>query len=133
MNRPPDAPALRVLICDDNDMLRAVLAEIVGAQPDLEAVGAAADADEAVRLATRLRPDVVVLDVRFPGGGPDTARRIARSVPGTRILAFSAYGDNGTVTSMRAAGINEHLVKGASNTEFLAAVRRVGARVDDLA
>lgn len=59
---------LRVLICDDNDMLRAVLAEVVEAQPDLTLAGSAADADEAIRLAVARRPHVVVLDLRFPGG-----------------------------------------------------------------
>ncbi|KJY35978.1 hypothetical protein VR46_31260, partial [Streptomyces sp. NRRL S-444] len=58
---PPTEPSgpLRVLLCDDNDMLRAALAEVVGAQPDLALAGSAANADEAIRLATAQRPHVV--------------------------------------------------------------------------
>ncbi|WP_406179159.1 hypothetical protein [Streptomyces sp. NBC_01006] len=71
-------------------MLRAALAEVVAAQPDLTLAGSAADVDEAIRLATARQPHVVVLDVRFPGGGPYTAQQIIRAVPGVRVLAFSA-------------------------------------------
>lgn len=128
MTRPaaPQGP-LRVLICDDNDMLRAVLVEIVQAQPGLTLAGSAADADEAIRLATARRPHVVVLDVRFPGGGPYTARQIIRAVPGVRVLVFSAYGDQGARTEMAAAGVAGYLVKGVSNAQLLAAVRALGA------
>ncbi|MGW6739864.1 response regulator [Streptomyces sp. NPDC055025] len=128
MTRPaaPRGP-LRVLICDDNDMLRAVLAEIVEAQPDLTLAGSAAEADEAIRLAIARRPHVVVLDVRFPGGGPYTARQIIRAVPGVRILAFSAYGDQGARTEMAEVGAAGYLVKGVSNAQLLAEVRALGA------
>jgi DNA-binding NarL/FixJ family response regulator len=117
-----------VLICDDNDMLRAVLAEVVEAQPDLTLAGSAADADEAIQLAIARRPHVVVLDVRFPGGGPYTAQQIIRSVPGVRILVFSAYGDQSARTEMAAVGIAGYLVKGGvSNAQLLAEVRALGA------
>ncbi|MFG2988333.1 response regulator transcription factor [Streptomyces sp. NPDC048257] len=126
---PPATPRapLRVLICDDNDILRAALAEVVGAQPDLILAGSAANADEAIRLATARRPHVVVLDVRFPGGGPYTAEQILRAVPGARILAFSAYGDHGPRNEMAAAGVAGYLVKGVTNAGLLAEVRALGA------
>ncbi|MFF3751437.1 response regulator transcription factor [Streptomyces sp. NPDC002018] len=128
MTRPatPKGP-LRVLICDDNDMLRAVLVKVVEAQPDLTLTGSAADADEAIRLAIARRPHVVVLDVRFPGGGPYTAQQIIRAVPGVRILVFSAYGDQGARTEMAAVGVAGYLVKGVSNAQLLAVVRALGA------
>ncbi|SHN09569.1 response regulator [Actinacidiphila paucisporea] len=122
----PDGP-LRVLICDDNEMLRAALAEVVGAQPDLALAGSAADAEEAIRLATAEQPHVVVLDVRFPGGGPHTARQITRAVPGVRILVFSAYGDQATRSEMAAVGVADYLVKGTTNARLLAGIRALGA------
>ncbi len=68
-----------------------------------------------------------MLDVRMPGGGgPRAARRILAHAPRTRILAFSAYDDSGTVAEMMSAGIVEYLLKGAPNTEIVAAVRRAG-------
>ncbi|MDX6362611.1 MAG: hypothetical protein QOC85_1621 [Streptomyces sp.] len=109
-------------------MLRAVLAEVVEAQPDLTLAGSAADADEAIQLAIARRPHVVVLDVRFPGGGPYTAQQIIRAVPGVRILVFSAYGDQGARTEMAAVGIAGYLVKGGvSSAQLLAEVRALGA------
>ncbi|MEU9146690.1 response regulator transcription factor [Streptomyces sp. NPDC048349] len=116
-----------MLICDDNNMLRAALAEVVGAQCDLALVGSAANADEAIRLATAQRPHVVVLDVRFPGGGPYTAAELLRTVPGVRILAFSAYGDQGPRTEMAEVGVAAYLVKGIANARLLAEIRALGA------
>jgi DNA-binding NarL/FixJ family response regulator len=119
---------LRVLISDDDPMIRDALRDVLEAEPDIEVVGTAGDADEAIELAGEHAPAVVVLDVRMPGGGgPRAAREILRRRPGTRILAFSAYDDSGTVAEMMRAGSVEYLLKGASNTEIVAAVRRAGA------
>ncbi|MCM2416804.1 response regulator transcription factor [Streptomyces sp. RKAG293] len=127
--RPTTPPRpLRVLICDDNDTLRAALADVVRAQADLTLVGCAADADEAIALAGAHRPHVVVLDVRFPGGGPHTAQQIVRGVPGVRIVAFTAYGDQGSRTEMAAAGVAGYLVKGITNARLLAEIRTLGAQ-----
>ncbi|MFE9636144.1 response regulator transcription factor [Streptomyces sp. NPDC006463] len=127
MTRPATPRPLRVLVCDDNAVLRAALAEVIEAQDDLTLAGSAADADQAVRLATARRPHVVVLDVRFPGGGPYAAQQIIRAVPGVRVLAFSAYGDQSPRTQMAAAGVAGYLVKGITNAELLAEVRALGA------
>ncbi|MET9463789.1 response regulator transcription factor [Streptomyces sp. NPDC006544] len=127
MTRPvPPAAPLRVLICDDNDMVRSALAAVVGAQPDLSLAGSAADAAEAIRLAAAGRPHVVVLDVRFPGGGPYAAQEIIRTVPGVRILVFSAYGDQGPRAEMAAAGVADYLVKGITNAQLLSRIRALG-------
>jgi DNA-binding NarL/FixJ family response regulator len=123
----PAAP-VRVMICDDDPMIREALGEVLDSEPDLTVVGAAADADEAIALARELAPAVIVLDVRMPGGGgPRAAREILYHAPRTRILAFSAYDDSGTVAEMTRAGVVEYLLKGTPNTEIVAAVRRAGA------
>lgn len=127
MTQPATPPRpLRVLVCDDNDTLRAALADVVRAQRDLTLVGSAADAGEAIALACAHRPHVVVLDVRFPGGGPYTAREIVRSVPGVRVLVFSAYGDQGPRNEMAAAGVAGYLVKGITNARLLDEIRTLG-------
>jgi DNA-binding NarL/FixJ family response regulator len=118
---------LRVLISDDDPMIRAALREVLDAEPDIAVIAEAGDADEAITLAERHFPAVAVLDVRMPGGGgPRAAREILQRSPDTRILAFSAYDDSGTVAEMRSAGIVEYLLKGVPNTEIVAAVRRAG-------
>jgi DNA-binding NarL/FixJ family response regulator len=95
----------------------------VAAHPELEPVGSAADAPEAIALAERLQPDVVLLDVRMPGGtGPRTAAAIADRAPGARIVAFSAYDDRPTIVAMLDAGASSYVIKGAPNAELLAAL-----------
>jgi DNA-binding NarL/FixJ family response regulator len=116
----------RVLICDDDPMIREILSELLREELRLDAVAVARDADEAIELAGRHLPEVAVLDVRMPGGGGGrAAREILRRSPDTRIIAFSAYGDSGTVREMKVAGAVEYLVKGVSNTKIVEAVRRL--------
>ncbi|MFD3549897.1 response regulator transcription factor [Streptomyces sp. NPDC058655] len=122
----PGSP-LSVILCDDNVMLLESLGEVLQAQPDLHVVGTARNGEEARQLAGRRQPDLVVLDVRFPGGGPSVARDIARCSPASRIVAFSAYDDRGTVEQMMSAGVCAYVLKGVSNRELLAALRRAAA------
>ena len=119
---------LRVLISDDDPMIRDALRDVLEAESDIAVVAVARDAEEAISLAERHSPAVAVLDVRMPGGGgPRAAREIRQRSPGTRILAFSAYDDINTVAEMTQAGISEYLMKGAPNVEIIAAVRRVAS------
>lgn len=118
---------VRILIADDDPLIRDVLRDVLDEEPDMEVVAVAADAREAVELAERHAPMVVVLDVRMPhGGGSYAATEILQRAPGTRILAFSAYTDIGAIDEMRRAGVTDYLAKGVRNTELVAAVRRLG-------
>jgi len=118
---------LRVLISDDDVMIREVLKDVLDAESDIAVVAVAADVDETIRLAEHHRPAVAVLDVRMPGGGgARAAREIARRSPGTAILAFSAYADRASIAGLAAAGVTEYLVKGAPNAAIIEAVRRLG-------
>lgn len=121
---------VRVLVADDDPMIRLALSEVLEAEPDLHVVAIARDAPEAVALATAHGPDVAVLDVRMPGGGGAfAAREIAARSPSTRLLAFSAYDDSGTIDELKRLGVREYLIKGVPNAEIVAAVRRAGAAV----
>ncbi|NKE60566.1 response regulator transcription factor [Lentzea sp. PSKA42] len=118
-----------MLIADDDPLIRDVLRDVLDDEPDLEVVAVAADAREAVELAERHSPAVVVLDVRMPfGGGSYAAAEILQHAPATRILAFSAYTDSGAVDEMRRAGVSDYVAKGVRNTELVAAVRRLGVQ-----
>jgi DNA-binding NarL/FixJ family response regulator len=120
---------LRILIADDDPLIRDVLRDVLDDEPDMEVVAVASNAREAVELAERHSPSVVVLDVRMPhGGGSHAATEILRHAPGTRILAFSAYVDVGAVDEMRRAGVTVYLPKGVRNTELVAAVRSLGVQ-----
>lgn len=116
-----------VLIGDDEPMIREALREVLEAEPDIEVVAVAEDVDETILLAAQHAPTVAI-DVRMPnGGGARAAREIRSQSPGTRIMAFSAYGDNGIVDEMVRAGVSEYLLKGTSNAAIVAAVRRIAA------
>ncbi|WP_410614943.1 response regulator transcription factor [Amycolatopsis sp. lyj-109] len=118
---------LRVLISDDDGMIRDVLREVLESEDGIAVVAVAGDADEAILLAERHRPAVAVLDVRMPGGGgARAAREIARRSPDTAILAFSAYADRASIAGLAAAGVTEYLVKGAPNAVIVEAIRRLG-------
>lgn len=118
---------LSVVISDDDPMIRDALREVLDAEPDLEVVAVARDADEAIELAERHTPAVVVLDIRMPGGGGGrAAREIRRRSPSTGILTLSAFADQEAVGEIRSAGVSEHLVKGAPNSDIIDAVRRLG-------
>ena len=127
---------IRILLVEDHALVREGTAAIVDAQEDLEVVGMAADADGAVQRAHELAPDVVLLDFRIPGGGPEVARRIAHVAPAARVLVVSAYGQPDYVASMRQVGVAGYLLKSATPNALVKAIRRVhgGATVfDDVA
>ena len=118
---------VRVLVCDDDAMIREALCEVLDAEPDIAVLGTAGDADEAIELAERYEPSVVVMDLRMPGGGGvRAAREIRLRLPDTGILAFSAHGDSVMVAEVRRIGAVEYLRKGSGNSEIVAAVRRLG-------
>ncbi len=119
---------IRVLIADDEPALRGALAELLAQEDRVLLVGAAADADEAIELATHERPDVALVDVKMPGGGgPRAAREIQRISPDTRVIALSAFEDRPTVLEMLRAGAVGYLVKGTASDEIVGSITRVAA------
>jgi len=116
----------RVLIAEDDPIMRTALGELVQSRAGLELAGVAGDADQAADLAAALRPNVAVVDVRMPGGGGiQAAQSIRRRSPQTRVVAFSAYADRGTVLQMLRAGAAEYVVKGDTDA-LLDAMERSG-------
>ncbi len=117
---------IRVLVADDEPALRGALAELFAQEERVLLVGAAADADEAIELAARERPDVALVDVKMPaGGGPRATREITRLSPQTRVIALSAFEDRPTVLEMLRAGAVGYLVKGTPADEILGSIHRV--------
>ncbi|HEX2025501.1 MAG TPA: EAL domain-containing protein [Actinomycetota bacterium] len=115
---------VRIGIADDDPEIRSALADLVGMDPDLELAGQAADAVGAVSVAEEHRPDVFLVDVRMPGGGPEATRGIRSVSPKTRVIAFSAYDDRTTVLEMLRSGAVSYVTKGSGAGEILDAVTR---------
>lgn len=104
---------IRVVIADDDDDVREALAEVVGADARFTVVGTASTGDEAVSVASTSAPDVVLLDVRMPGGGPEAAARLtAGPGPTPVVVAVSAHTGTSAVLAMVRAGAVGYLTKG---------------------
>jgi len=120
--------SIRVLIADDSQHSREALRALIGLEPDLEVVGAAADVEEAINLASQHAPDVAIVDVRMPGGGGRRAAEgIAVASPTTTVIALSAYDDARSVLEMFEGGVGEFIAKDAPTEAVIDAIRR-GAR-----
>ena len=119
---------IAVLLADDHSVVREGLQALLRAEPDLRVVGQAATGEEAVVLATRLKPDVVVMDIAMPAmNGLEAARRIRAQVPGPRILVLSAYSNPSCLEQVLALDVAGYLVKSASIHILARAIREVHA------
>jgi DNA-binding NarL/FixJ family response regulator len=117
---------IRILLADDHALVRQGFGMILEAQPDMEIVGQAGNGREAVELAEKLRPDVVVMDVAMPElNGTEATRRLAASTPRTRVLALSMHKDSVYVREILRAGARGYLLKDSGDTDLVAAVRAV--------
>ena len=118
---------IRVLIAEDDEGIREVLASVVRSEPALALVAAVEDAHGAVDAAALERPDVALVDVRMPGGGVSAARGIKLCSPGTSVLAFSAHDDALTMQAMYDAGADGYVVKGSTVSESIGSILRAAA------
>lgn len=119
---------IRVLLVDDQHLIRAGLRMLCAAQPDIEVVGEADNGREAISLAARLVPDVVVMDLRMPGvDGITATSRILSERPGTRILVLTTFGDDDHLYPALTAGACGFLLKDAPPAELLDGIRRCAA------
>jgi DNA-binding NarL/FixJ family response regulator len=118
----------RVLLVDDQPLVRAGLTMALADLPDLAVAGEAGDGAEAVALATELRPDVVVMDIRMPGtDGIEATRSITAGTPDVRVLILTTFDDEENVYAALRAGASGFLVKDMALTDIIAAIRVVAA------
>jgi len=116
----------RVLVADDNAQFRAGLRALLQAAPETEVAGEAATGQEAIGLAERLQPDVVLMDIKMPGmNGIEAARRILQASPHIGVLMLTMLEDDDSVFDAMRAGARGYLLKGALKTEILRAIRGV--------
>ena len=116
----------RVLIADDHAVVRAGLRALLGAEPSLELVGEASGGVEAVELALRLRPDILLLDMSMPDqDGLAVTRQVRAQVPAARILILTVHEDVGLLREAIKAGASGYVVKRAAEAELIAAIATV--------
>jgi DNA-binding NarL/FixJ family response regulator len=122
----PAAPAIRILLVDDEPLLRMAFTMVLDAQADMEAVGEAGDGAEALRMTRRLRPDVVLMDVRMPGtDGIEATARIVAECPASKVLILTTFDLDEYAFAGLKAGASGFLLKNALPEELLAAIRAV--------
>jgi two-component system response regulator DesR len=125
---------IRVLLADDQAMVRGALATVLGLEADMEVVAQVGSGDEVVPAAREHRPDVVLLDIQMPGkDGLAAAAELHRAVPSCRIIICTTFGRPGYLARAMAAGAAGFVVKDAPPEQLVDAVRRVhnGLRVVD--
>lgn len=117
---------IRILLADDHALVRQGFRLILSSQPDMEIVGEAGNGREALELAEKLRPDLVVMDVAMPElNGIEATRRLATSSPRTRVLALSMHKDSVYVREILRAGARGYLLKDSIDSDLVNAVRAV--------
>jgi DNA-binding NarL/FixJ family response regulator len=117
---------IRVLVADDHPMLREGLVAVLGTQPDFDVIGEAADGAEVARLAEKLRPDVILLDLEMPEvDGVAALERLRDAGSGARAIVFTAYDTDERILRSLRAGARGYLLKGASRAEIFDAIRTV--------
>lgn len=117
---------IRILIADDHALVREGTRRVLEQEPDLEVVGEAVDGEEAVELATSLKPDVAIVDVSMPKmDGIEATRRIKATCPSINVLILSAYDDDQFIFSLLEAGAAGYLLKTIRSRELVDAVRAV--------
>ena len=121
MNQPA-----RVLIADDQRVVREGLALVLGLLPEVDVVGSAADGDEAVAMAADLLPDIVLMDLRMPRcDGVEAIRLLRERVPETKVVVLTTYADDRSVIDALRAGARGYLTKDAGGAEIRHALSQV--------
>jgi len=117
---------IRILLADDHVLVRQGFKMILSAQPDMQIVGEAANGREAVELAEKLQPDLVIMDVTMPElNGIEATRRLVTIAPRARVLALSMHKDSVYVREILRAGARGYLLKDSADADLIAAVRAV--------
>lgn len=123
----PDRP-IRVLLVDDHELIRTGNALVLGGSEDIEVVGEAASGEEAVRLSTEIRPDLVLMDVRMPGmDGIEATRRIINMNPGTKVVVLTTFNLDAYAYGSLEAGASAFLLKSVKPRVLTDAIRTVAA------
>ena len=120
------AAPIRVLVAEDNDDLRRVLAALFDGEPDLECVGRVASPEQVLPLAREVQPDVVVLDLLLEGGtSMHVIRELQSAVPRARVVMYSGYGSDITARESKRRGAAAFVVKSGDFDTLLATIRQV--------
>jgi NarL family two-component system response regulator LiaR len=119
---------IKVLIADDHSLFREGTRSLIEHEKDMEVIGEASDGEEAIKLVTRLRPHVVLMDIAMPRvNGIEATRRIKADYPATAVLILTAYDNDQYIVALLEAGAAGYLLKNVSGNDLVNAIRAVHA------
>jgi len=122
----PEQSKIKILLVDDHDVVRHGLRLLLEACDDMEVIGEAANGREAVELATKLHPHMVILDIVMPLlNGAETTRQLLRAVPAIKVVVLSSYSEHDRVEQLVEAGASGYVVKQSAGDELLTAIRQI--------
>ncbi|GAA4561329.1 response regulator transcription factor [Streptomyces collinus] len=129
MSTPLSAPPVRLLLCDDHAVVRAGLRALMSSADGIDVVGEAATGEEALAMAARLRPDVVLMDLQLDGGmdGVTATRRLTEDGVGPRVLVLTMFDTDADVTRAIEAGATGYLLKAEQPDELFTAIRNAAS------
>ena len=123
----PVSHPIRILVVDDHEIVRQGLVSLLDRRPEFQVVGEAGSVAEAIEMARRFRPTLVIMDVRLPdGSGIEACREIRAEFPETRVVILTSYPDEEAVLSAIVAGASGYLLKQVRGRDLVAALEAVG-------
>ena len=126
MKRIPNTSLMRVVIADDHHLIRQGLRHLLARERDMQVVAEAADGQDAIDIAGRVRPDVVVMDVEMPVvNGIEATNRICQSFPETQLVMLSMYSDPALIRKARERGARGYVLKQSVSEELVSAIRSI--------
>jgi DNA-binding NarL/FixJ family response regulator len=121
-------PAVRILVVDDHFIVRMGLIALINTEPDLTVIGETDDGDQAIALFEKLKPDLVLMDVRMPRrSGTEATRHIRQMTPAARVLMLSAFDGDADIHTALEAGAHGYVLKSATGEDLIPAIRAVAA------
>ncbi len=119
---------IKVMLVEDHALVRRGFRTMLEDDAEIEVVGEASDGDEAIKLAAKLKPQVIVMDCAMPGtNGMDATRRIREQLPATAVLMLSMYSEDAWVRRALEAGANGYILKSAADLDLAESIKRVAA------
>ncbi|SDR67798.1 response regulator transcription factor [Opitutus sp. GAS368] len=121
-------PAVRILVVDDHFIVRMGLIALINTEPDLAVIGETDDGDQAIALFEKLKPDLVLMDLRMPRrSGTEATRHIRQMAPAARVLMLSAFDGDADIHAALEAGAHGYVLKSATGEDLIPAIRAVAA------
>ena len=118
--------SIRILIADDHRVVREGLRSLLEKQANMSVVGEASDGREAIQLARKLEPDIVIMDISMPElNGIEATRQVTSEIPGIKVIALSMHSEERFITEMFKAGASGYLLKDCAFKELIIAIRAI--------